>query len=131
MQTPSATLRSMSLARRFLLANLVVVVAASVAVGAWTGLQVESGVIGRTAAMTGLYIESFVEPGLASLATGTSLTTAEIAALDILEPAWLRRWLPGLPEVPGGTAIRSRYAEVALDAAWALFKPDCPKYFRP
>ncbi|MEI7743540.1 MAG: hypothetical protein WCK58_07295 [Chloroflexota bacterium] len=47
---------------------------------------------------------------------------AEIAALDILEPAWLRRWLPGLPEVPGGTAIRSRYAEVALDAAWALFE---------
>ena len=92
----------MSLARRFLLANLVVVVAASVAVGAWTGLQVESGVIGRTAAMTGLYIESFVEPGLASLATGTSLTTAEIAALDSLVDSTplgekvvsFRVWLP-------------------------------------
>ncbi len=47
---------------------------------------------------------------------------ADVLALDLTEPAWLRRWLPGAQVVPEATAIRSRYADVVLDAAWAMFE---------
>jgi hypothetical protein len=48
---------------------------------------------------------------------------AEIVALDTAEPAWQRRWLaPDAPAVHERDAIRGRYADVALDAAWALFE---------
>jgi hypothetical protein len=47
---------------------------------------------------------------------------ADVLALDLAEPSWLRHWLPGAPEVPVATAIRSRYAEIVLDAAWAVFE---------
>lgn len=47
---------------------------------------------------------------------------ADVLALDLTEPAWLRRWLPGAQAVPAATAIRCRYADVVLDAAWAVFE---------
>lgn len=48
---------------------------------------------------------------------------AELAALDVAEPAWQRRWLgPDVPAVPVAAAIRGRYADKALDAAWALLE---------
>ena len=74
----------MSLARRFLLANLVVVLAASLAVAAWVGIQLENGVLERTAGVTALYIDSFVEPEIASLATARSLPQHSVDALDRL-----------------------------------------------
>jgi len=74
----------MSLARRFLLANLLVVVLASVAIGAWVGFQVERSVLDRTASVTALYIESFVEPQIAGLATTGTLSAANVDALDAL-----------------------------------------------
>lgn len=74
----------MSLARRFLLANLVVVAAASVAVGAWVGVQLENGVLERTAGVTALYIDSFVEPQIAALATSKTLPPGSVDALDRL-----------------------------------------------
>jgi signal transduction histidine kinase len=74
----------MSLARRFLFANLVVVVAASVAIGAWVGIQLENGVLERTAGVTALYIDSFVEPEIASLATSDTLSPGSVDSLDRL-----------------------------------------------
>ena len=74
----------MSLARRFLVANLVVVVGASLAVAAWVGLQIEGSVISRSAGITGLYIESFVEPQVQSLASQPTLDGPAVAALDQL-----------------------------------------------
>jgi hypothetical protein len=47
---------------------------------------------------------------------------ADVLALDLAEPSWLRHWLPGAPEITVATAIRSRYAEIVLDAAWAVFE---------
>ena len=47
---------------------------------------------------------------------------AELVSLDTAEPAWQRRWIDGAPAIPEATAIRCRYAEVALDAAWALLE---------
>jgi signal transduction histidine kinase len=84
MKQPSATGSEMSLARRFLAANLVVVVLASFAVAAWVGVQLENGVLNRTAAITALYIESFVEPELTTMATTSELPPESVAALDSL-----------------------------------------------
>jgi signal transduction histidine kinase len=75
---------AISLARRFLLANLVVVVAASLAVAAWVGIQLENGVLERTAGVTALYIDSFVEPEIASLATAKALPQHSVDTLDRL-----------------------------------------------
>ena len=72
----------MSLARRYLVANLVVVIVASIAVAAWVGTQIESSVLDRTASVTALYIDSFVEPQIAPLATGQSLPATNVEALD-------------------------------------------------
>ena len=74
----------MSLARRYLVANLVVVVAASLAVAAWVGTQIETSVLERTASVTALYIDSFVEPQIAPLATNETLPADNVDALDTL-----------------------------------------------
>jgi signal transduction histidine kinase len=74
----------MSLARRYLLANLAVVLTASIAVAAWVGIQIETSVLERTASVTALYIDSFVEPEIASLSTDAALPTENVDALDAL-----------------------------------------------
>lgn len=74
----------MSLARRFLLANLVVVVLASLAVAAWVGSVVEESVLNHTASVTALYIQSFIEPQVEELASSRSLSAASVDALDRL-----------------------------------------------
>jgi hypothetical protein len=63
-------------------------------------------------------------PAFADWPDSDALTEAlaDVLALDLTEPAWLRRWLPGAQVIPEATAIRCRYAEVALDAAWAVFE---------
>ncbi|HEU5203446.1 MAG TPA: ATP-binding protein [Candidatus Limnocylindrales bacterium] len=81
---PGPPRASMSLARRYLLASLAVVVAAGIAIAIWVGAQIESSVLDRTANVTALYIDSFVEPHLASLATEATLPDASVAALDDL-----------------------------------------------
>ena len=74
----------MSLARRFLLVSLVVVVAGGATVAYLLGQLIETSAINRTTSVTALYFESFVAPELQSLATGSTLTQPEIDALDRL-----------------------------------------------
>jgi signal transduction histidine kinase len=74
--------RRLSLARRFLLASLVIVLAGTVITGAWVGQQIESGVLSRTAALTALYVDSVVTPHLQRLAREPRLDPADMAALD-------------------------------------------------
>lgn len=50
---------------------------------------------------------------------------AELLALDTAEPRWQARWLAGgtpVPDVPVAVALRGRYADVVLDAAWAYLE---------
>jgi hypothetical protein len=63
-------------------------------------------------------------PAFADWPDSDALTEAlaEVLALDVAEPEWQRTWIPGGAHVPEGISIRSRYADVALDAAWALFE---------
>jgi signal transduction histidine kinase len=73
-----------SLARRFLLASLLVLGVGGVVIGWWMGDQLERGIVDRTASITGLYVDSFIEPHLATLASGEWLNDEDIAALDQL-----------------------------------------------
>ena len=77
-------LQTNSLARRFLLASLAVLLAAGAVIGWWVGDQLERGIITRTASITGLYVQSFLAPELESLAASEWLNDDEKANLDAL-----------------------------------------------
>ncbi len=74
--------RASSLAQRFLLANLAILLVAGLAVGIWVGNQLERSIVERTASVTALYVESLIEPSVASMADGGELTAGEVATLD-------------------------------------------------
>jgi len=61
-------------------------------------------------------------PAFADWPDSDALTEAlaEVLALDTAEPEWQQRWIGA--SVSEAQAIRGRYADVALDAAWALFE---------
>jgi signal transduction histidine kinase len=92
----------MSLSTRFLLANLAILLAGGLLIGIWVGDQLERGIIARTASITALYVESFIQPEVDSLAAGGQLAENQIRALDTLLGATslgdrivsLRIWLP-------------------------------------
>ncbi len=73
-----------SLARRFLIASLLVLLVGGVAIGLVVGNQLQRGIIDRTASITALYVQSFIEPHLASMATGNWLNDEDKAQLDQL-----------------------------------------------
>jgi signal transduction histidine kinase len=91
-----------TLARRFLLTSLAVLTAAGVITAVWVGGQLERGIVDRTAAVTALYVESFIEPSLGSLDAGGPLAPDQVRALDDLLVATpmgesivaLRVWAP-------------------------------------
>lgn len=74
----------MSVATRFMLATLVVLVVAMVGVGAWVARLIEDGVVQRTAAATALYVDSLVAPALQGMDEGREPTAEGIAELDWL-----------------------------------------------
>jgi len=45
---------------------------------------------------------------------------ADIAALEIFEPAWQRKYLG--TEVPLADSLRAKYAGIVMDVAWSLFE---------
>ena len=45
---------------------------------------------------------------------------ADVAALEVYEPAWQQRYLGATAPIAAG--IRARYAGIAMDVAWALFE---------
>src|SRR5258707_562058 len=72
----------LSLASQFLLVGLVVLLAGMLVVGIWVGAQIESGVLNRTASLTGLYVDSVISPYLQPLAQQSVLPPAQIDVLD-------------------------------------------------
>lgn len=81
---PRLNLTGLSLARRYLLLSLVVVVAGGGIVAYVLGQLIETSAINRTTSVTALYVESFVVPELQSLATSPTLSQPEIASLQRL-----------------------------------------------
>ena len=74
----------LSLAGRFLLANLVVFAIATAILGSWIGAQIEGSVLNGTAGVTALYVDSVVSPQLQSLSGANALSPSAVAALDQL-----------------------------------------------
>jgi signal transduction histidine kinase len=73
-----------SLAQRFLLGSLVILVAGMAAIGVWVTRQIEDGVIHRTAATTALYVDSLIAAPLQDLDEGDWLSDASVDRLDWL-----------------------------------------------
>ena len=71
----------LSLAQRFALACLLVLVTGAVVIGRWVSGEIESGVIRRTSAVTALYVDSFVSPHLQNLEEDGGLSPAHAADL--------------------------------------------------
>jgi len=80
---PWRALRRSSLAQRFLIANLAILLVAGLVVGAWVGNQLERSIVDRTASVTALYVASIIEPTVAGLADGGELSAEAAATLDI------------------------------------------------
>ncbi len=74
----------LSLAQRFMLASLVILVAGMAGIGWWVGQQIEAGVVHRTAATTALYVDSFIAPQVQELATSDQLTPEHVTWLNWL-----------------------------------------------
>jgi signal transduction histidine kinase len=79
-RTSSARL---SLTHRFALFCLVILVAGAYVIGSWVAGEIERRVIDRTAAVTALYVDSFVRPHLGGLESG-DLDAGEMEALGRL-----------------------------------------------
>lgn len=79
---PLRRVRSFSLAQRFLFANLAILLVAGLVVGIWVGDELERSIVDRTVSVTALYVESIIEPSVASMADGDELTEEEVATLD-------------------------------------------------
>ncbi|MET0772609.1 MAG: sensor histidine kinase [Candidatus Limnocylindrales bacterium] len=77
-------LRRTTLTSRFLLANLVILLTGGVLIGTWVGDQLERGILARTASITALYVESFIQPETEVLGTGGELSADQVRTLDSL-----------------------------------------------
>jgi signal transduction histidine kinase len=74
-----------SLARQYLAASLIVVLAGVLITGAWMGHQIEASVLDRTAGVTALYVDSVLSPNLQTLASNDQwLNAPDTAALNNL-----------------------------------------------
>jgi signal transduction histidine kinase len=74
----------LTLAQRFMLVNLLIVLVAMAGVGWWVSEQIKEGVAQRSATTTALYVESQVAPRLHDLEAENTLTTAQAERLDWL-----------------------------------------------
>ena len=74
----------LTLSQQFKLACLVVFLVGSLIIGIWVGQQNEMGVTNPTAAITALYVDSFVSPVLQPLTNSSTLSASAIAELTRL-----------------------------------------------
>src|SRR5574338_1255632 len=73
-----------TLAQRFMLASLIILIAGMTGIGIWIGNEIKNGVIHRTGATTALYVDSFVAPILQELGSAGSLSAQNHEQLDEL-----------------------------------------------
>ncbi|MBM3181744.1 MAG: sensor histidine kinase [Chloroflexi bacterium] len=78
------TFSRFNLSRQFLLACFFILLVGMIVIGTWVGWQIEIGVANRTAAITALYVDSFISPHLQSLAYTDKLNVEHLASLDAL-----------------------------------------------
>jgi signal transduction histidine kinase len=71
-----------SLAQRFRLAGLVIMILGTIVIGVWVGEQIKVNVINESAATTALYMDSFITPNLQELAKSNTLTPEHFSNLS-------------------------------------------------
>jgi len=74
----------LGLARQYLIISFLILLAGMLIIGVWVGQQIEMGVLHRTAAVTALYMNSFVAPYLQDLAYTSQLDAQHQAQLSAL-----------------------------------------------
>ena len=112
-------MRQLSLAKRFLLGSLVILIAGMTGIGLWVTRQIEDGVVHRSASTTAVYVDSLIAGSLQDLADGDALSADSAAQLDWLltatplgqQVAVFRVWdrqgrvvYSSIPEPIGGTS---------------------------
>ena len=73
-----------TLAQRFMIASLIILIAGMAGIGVWIGNEIKNGVIHRTGATTALYVDSFVAPILQELGSTGTLSPEHHEQLDKL-----------------------------------------------
>jgi signal transduction histidine kinase len=109
---PLARLGPLTLAARYNLASLLVLLAGMVLTGWWVGLQIREGVIHRTSATASLYVENFLVTQLQDLSNSAWLPKSRVAAIEKLlaqtplgkEIVSVKIWAPGGKVVYGQDA---------------------------
>ncbi|MCB8924180.1 MAG: sensor histidine kinase [Ardenticatenaceae bacterium] len=76
--------RQFTLAQRYMFVSLVVMLAGMVGLGLWISQQIETAVTNRTAAVTALYVDSYISPHLQGLAEDENSTNVNVDALERL-----------------------------------------------
>jgi len=75
------TFTKFTLAQQFMVVSLLILLSGMVVIGLWVGKQIEIGVTNRTAAVTSLYVDSFVSPHLQDLPRTNQLEPEQLVAL--------------------------------------------------
>ncbi|HLO30882.1 MAG TPA: sensor histidine kinase [Anaerolineales bacterium] len=78
------SVRQATLAQRFMLASLLILVAGMAGVGFWIGNEIKTGVAHRTGATTALYVDSFVAPLLQELGNASAPSPQNMKQLSKL-----------------------------------------------
>jgi signal transduction histidine kinase len=80
----------LTLARQFALVSFICLLAGMLGMGTWVGHQIEQGVTNRTAAITALYVDSYISIYLQELVDGNEISEANLVALEqLLSPSLL------------------------------------------
>lgn len=74
----------LSVAQRFLLGSLLILLLGMAGIGAWIGRQIADSVVQRTGAATALYVDSLIAPSLQDLSDSDALSPAAVDRLDWL-----------------------------------------------
>lgn len=74
----------LNFARQFLLLSFLILLAGMLIIGVWVGEQIKQGVVNRTAAVTALYVDSFIAPYLQDMVGGNQIGKAQLGQLDTL-----------------------------------------------
>src|ERR1043165_1827311 len=77
-------LKQATLAQRFMIASLIILIAGMAGIGIWVGNEIKNGVIHRTGATTALYVDSFISPHLQELGTSGTLSPESLQKLSKL-----------------------------------------------
>ncbi|WP_412027662.1 sensor histidine kinase [Deinococcus yunweiensis] len=117
---------TLTLAARFNLASLLVLLVSMLVTGWWVGAQIRQGVIHRTAATAALYVENFLVTQLQELGSSAWLSPQRQAAIEQLlattplgrEIVSIKIWAPDGRVVYGQDAGRIFPVKADLAQAW-------------